>query len=183
MLFDTIGELVERKADIRPARYLAPYGRAGLAKMIYPGGEVPFVARGPERTYRPGTLLPTGSQLGGPHRVILQDAPPGHMGASGFALSRYPPDEISGPVVFELDPRVYLSGVAGQAGRAIGVGFADVHRLVVARVNPISGELEADERFLMHSFTYGSSTEITFLLDVAAEVPHQYLFDCAVEAV
>lgn len=182
MLFDAIAGYVQGKADIRPARYVAPYGRAGLAKMIYPGGEVEFIARGPDRTWRPGTLLPTGSELGGPHRVILQDAPPGHMGASGFVAERYPPDEIDGPLVFELDPRVYVSGLADQSGKAIGVGFADIHGLAVTRINPTSGEDELDPRFVLHSLTRVSSTEITFRLDVDASVPHQYHFDCAVVA-
>ena len=173
---------IDQRADIRSARYEGPVGSSGLARMRYPGGDVSFLARGPRRTWAPGTLLPTGSHLGGPHRVILQDAAPGQIGASSRSLVRYPAQDATAPIVFDLIPSRYESGGLDQPGSARGIGFQPGHRLVVTRhvVQPdeTADDIQ-DERFHLHTQDVVSSTEITFLLDVDPEVPEGYRFDCA----
>ena len=173
---DAIREHVTERADIQPARYLGPYGTGGLSRLERPGagGEpVEFIARGPAgRTWSPGSVLAVGSPLGGPGRVILQDPPPGQIGASANQAQRLAvPQALGAPLMVELAPRPYLSGQVNQPAALLGAGFRPYHSLIATRFDPELWAHIPDERFDLHDVVYIDPNRLELLVDVAIGVP------------
>ena len=173
---DAIHRHVAEQADIQPARYLGPYGAGGLSRLERPGasGEpVEFIARGPAgRTWTPGAILAVGSPLGGSGRVILQDPPPGQIGASATQVQRpAAPLTVGSPMLVRLVPQPYASGQANQPAAVLGAGFRPFHSVTATRFDPIAVAHVPDDRFDLHDVTFIDSTRFELLVDVAPGVP------------
>lgn len=77
-------ELKRRReiADIKYRVYVGPYGNMGLhiVKNRVDGQE--FVVAGPSTTFKPGQIVPIGSNTGHQGEIILVEPPPGRRGSS-----------------------------------------------------------------------------------------------------
>jgi hypothetical protein len=183
VLFDAIRRHVASKADLQLARYVEPYGGGGLSRLerVGAGEPVEFIARGPAgRTWSPGAVLTVGSPLGGPGKVILQDPPPGQIGASAVQAQRLAvPRAIGPPLLTALQPGLFQSNLADQPATVLGAGFRDGHGLAVVRFDPSTNTLPADERFAIHDLVVVSPQRIDFVLDIGPDVPGGHVFDLA----
>lgn len=116
----------QRKADVRPAVIVGPSGQRDTWEVRMPGKDSTTVARGaPGVSYAPGSMVPTGSQLGGPGRVILQQPAAEHAGAWAYAPETGPLADAPGAslALFSLSPSAYEVGSTSVPASAFGVSI------------------------------------------------------------
>ncbi len=89
MLSRSLNERRAWESDIKYRLYVKPLGRRGLhvVKSSIDGQE--FIVSGPGRTFRPGTVVPTGSNTGTQGEFIVSDPPPGRRGAGRVSQQQW----------------------------------------------------------------------------------------------
>lgn len=108
--FAETGEALEQRrfkeADVEFMRYLRPLGTRGLHLVIPEGSKRAIRVSGPKSTFRPGNVVPVGSNTGTEGRTILQaNAPPGRRG-SDFPV----PGVVEQPILIPKTPDLIFGG-------------------------------------------------------------------------
>ena len=80
LLRDALDQRQQREADINYRIYVNPLGDSGLHVVKNRREGVEFKVSGPKTTFRPDTIVPTGSHTGEQGEEILREAPPGRRG-------------------------------------------------------------------------------------------------------
>lgn len=159
----------ERNADVNAARVVEPLGNGSLHRVQELATGTIYVAAGPPRTtWKPGTVVLTGSHLNRRGKVILVGPPPGRKGASAFPAPSFQVGTISHILVSALVPGELLNDEAGQVVTISGVGFRAATTFEVVRF--VDGAWEADPRYALGSVVIVSGTSATATLDVGATV-------------
>lgn len=89
MLSRSLNERRSWESDIKYRLYVRPLGNRGLhvVKSSIDGQE--YIVSGPGRTFRPGTVVPTGSNTGTQGEFIVSDPPPGRRGAGRVSQEKW----------------------------------------------------------------------------------------------
>lgn len=69
------------EADIKHPTYVSPFGNGGLHRVKSRATGQVYIVSGPQKTFRPDTIVPEGSRTGTQGAVILISPPPGQRGS------------------------------------------------------------------------------------------------------
>jgi hypothetical protein len=89
MLSRSLDERRAWESDIKYRLYVRPHGNRGLHVVKNGVDGVEYIVSGPGRTFRPGTVVPTGSNTGTQGEFIVSDPPPGRRGAGRFGQDKW----------------------------------------------------------------------------------------------
>ena len=124
MLSRSLNERRSWESDIKYRLYVRPLGNRGLhvVKSSIDGQE--YIVSGPGRTFRPGTVVPTGSNTGTQGEFIVSDPPPGRRGAGRVSQEKW--THQAGGCPQSITGRTYIGIVAKIATHTLyAYSYAD----------------------------------------------------------
>lgn len=161
-----------RRSDVRKARIIRPSGIPGIYWVLVNGAQSQTMAKG-SSSYKPGMVVPIGSEQGESLQTILIGGIAAQSGMASFPVERPPRVGITGEqaVVESCDPELLSPGTTVTVS-CLGKGFNPAHTVavVVWQNEPLPG-WTPDERVELGAQSFIDSTRIDFLLTIPIEFP------------
>jgi hypothetical protein len=161
-----------RRTDVRKARIIRPAGIPGVYWVLVNGAQSQTMARG-SSTYKPGAMVPIGSEQGETLQTILQGGIAAQGGMASFPVERPPRIGITGEqaVVESCDPASLFTGSTVTVS-CLGRGFNRSHTVVIVvwQDEPIPG-WTPDARVDLGNQMFIDATRIDFVITIPSDFP------------